>query len=102
MARQGGGLCEPGPRGGHDPLDLRLLFECSRAAPFRDRAAAHRPRLSTELQRELLIAAGPGEWRAALLEAGLLVELYVERGDRAEAGSIHLGRGLRLLPPPGA
>jgi len=54
------------------------------------------------LRRELLIAAGPGEWRAALLEAGLPVELHVERGDRSEAGSIHLGRVLRLLPALGA
>jgi Rne/Rng family ribonuclease len=51
---------------------------------------------------ELLIAAGPGEWRAALLEDGIPVELFVERGDRSEAGSIHLGRVHRLLPALGA
>ena len=39
-----------------------------------------------------MIAAGPGEWRAALFEEGAPVELYVERGDGAEIGSIHLGR----------
>ena len=50
----------------------------------------------------LLIAAGPGEWRAALLEDGVPVELFVERGDRCEAGSIHLGRVHRLLPALGA
>jgi ribonuclease G len=54
------------------------------------------------LARELLISAGPGEWRAALLEKGVPVELYVERGDRSEAGSIHLGRVMRLLPALGA
>jgi ribonuclease G len=54
------------------------------------------------LARKLLISAGPGEWRAALLEEGLPVELYVERGDRNEAGSIHLGRVVRLLPALGA
>jgi hypothetical protein len=54
------------------------------------------------LARELLISAGPGEWRAALLEEGTPVELYVERGDRSEAGSIHLGRVARLLPALGA
>jgi ribonuclease G len=54
------------------------------------------------LQRELLISAAPGEWRAALLEAGVPVELYVERGDRSEVGSIHLGRVRRLLPSLGA
>jgi ribonuclease G len=50
------------------------------------------------LDRKLLISASPGEWRAALLEDGVPVELYVERCDRAEAGSIYLGRVLRLLP----
>jgi ribonuclease G len=54
------------------------------------------------LARELLISAGPGEWRAALLEEGVPVELYVERGDRSEAGSIHLGRVMRLLTALGA
>jgi ribonuclease G len=54
------------------------------------------------LRRELLIAAAPGEWRAALLEAGVAVELYVERGDRDEVDSIHLGRVRRLVPGLGA
>ncbi len=54
------------------------------------------------MDSELLIAAGPGEWRAALLEDGAAVELYVERGDRSEAGSIHLGRVHRLVPALGA
>jgi Rne/Rng family ribonuclease len=54
------------------------------------------------LDRELLIAAGPGEWRAALLEDGVPVQLFVERGDRSEAGSIHLGRVRRLVPSLGA
>jgi ribonuclease G len=54
------------------------------------------------LARELLISAGPGEWRAALLEKGVPVELFVERGDRSEAGSLHLGRVARLLPALGA
>ena len=50
----------------------------------------------------LLIAGGPGEWRAALLEDGVPVELFIERGDQSEAGSIHLGRVRRLLPALGA
>ena len=49
------------------------------------------------MRRELLIAAGPGEWRAAWLEDGVAAELYVERGDAAPAGSIHLGRVVRLV-----
>ena len=54
------------------------------------------------MDRQLLISAGPGEWRAALLETGVSVELFVERGDRSEAGSIHLSRVARLLPALGA
>jgi ribonuclease G len=54
------------------------------------------------LRRELLIAAAPGEWRAVLLEAGVAVELYVERGDGDEVDSIHLGRVRRLVPGLGA
>jgi Rne/Rng family ribonuclease len=54
------------------------------------------------LPRDLLIAAALGDWRAALLENGVPVELYVERGDRSEAGSMHLGRVRRLVPALGA
>ena len=39
-----------------------------------------------------------GEWRAAWVEAGAAVELYVERGDTVPPGSIHLGRGVRRTP----
>lgn len=46
----------------------------------------------------LLIAAGPGEWRAAWVEDGAAVELYVERGDSSLVGSIHLGRVVRRTP----
>jgi Ribonuclease G/E len=46
---------------------------------------------------ELLIAAGPGEWRAAWVESGEAVELYVERGDTKPAGSRHLGRVVRAV-----
>jgi Ribonuclease G/E len=49
-------------------------------------------------RRELLIAAGPGEWRAALAEDDAAVELFVERGEGAEMGSIHLGRIVQRLP----
>jgi Ribonuclease G/E len=54
------------------------------------------------MHRELVISAGPGEWRGVLLEDGAAVELRVERGDGAELGSIHLGRVVRLLPALGA
>jgi ribonuclease G len=54
------------------------------------------------MRRDLLIAAGPGEWRAALLEDGDPVELRVERGDGAEIDSIYLGRVVAVLPALGA
>jgi len=47
---------------------------------------------------ELLISAGPGEWRAAWVEGGEARELYVERGDTRPAGSRHLGRVVRVVP----
>jgi ribonuclease G len=47
---------------------------------------------------ELLIAAGPGEWRAAWVENGEAVELYVERGDTRPPGSVLLGRVVRVVP----
>ena len=50
------------------------------------------------MRRELLISAGPGEWRAAWLEDGTAAELYIERGDIRPAGSILLGRVLRRSP----
>ena len=50
------------------------------------------------MRRELLISAGPGEWRAVWIEDGAAAELYVERGDSLLPGSIFVGRVLRLLP----
>ncbi|HEX6443357.1 MAG TPA: ribonuclease E/G [Stellaceae bacterium] len=50
------------------------------------------------MRRELLISAGPGEWRAALLEDGAAVELYLERGDLPAPGSVFVGRVIRVLP----
>src|SRR6516225_6140280 len=98
MARQSRRLRDPGSRGGSDPLGQRIVLECGRTAAIRDGPAALRPRLPTALPGTLMIAAGPGEWRAALLEDSAPVELFIERGDGSEAGSIHLGRVRRLLP----
>ncbi|HZK91599.1 MAG TPA: ribonuclease E/G [Stellaceae bacterium] len=50
------------------------------------------------LTADLLISAGPGEWRAAWVEADEASELYVERGDTKPAGSIHFGRVVRVVP----
>ena len=50
------------------------------------------------MRRQLLIGAGPGEWRTVWVEDGVAVELHVERGDSRPAGIVFLGRVLRLLP----
>lgn len=48
---------------------------------------------------EILVSAGPGETRSALLANGRLVELLVDRsGPEAAVGSIYLGRVERVLP----
>src|SRR5690349_21037517 len=92
MARQGRRLRHPGLRRRPDSLDFRLLLQRRRPAAVRDGAAPGRSRLSRPVRRELLIAAGPGEWRAVWLEDGVAVELHVERGDSAPPGAIVLGR----------
>src|ERR1041385_8342434 len=97
MARKGGWLRDSGPRRGLDLVDRRLLLECRRTASLRDRAIARRPRIP-RVPGSLLIAAGPGEWRAAWVEGGAAVELYGERGDPPPPGSIPLGRVVRRTP----
>src|SRR5712691_5337841 len=97
MERQGWRLCDPGPRRRLYSVARRLLLECRWPAAVRDGAAPGRSRVSSQLRRDLLISAGPGEWRAAWLEDGVAAELHVERGDAPPAGTIHLGRVLRLV-----
>lgn len=46
----------------------------------------------------LLLAAGPGEARAALLEGEEIVELRIERAATARVGEICLGRVVAVLP----
>src|SRR5262249_3927276 len=102
MARQGGRLCHSGPRCGADPVRLGVLFEYRRIAALRDRAIACGAGLPSEMHRDLLISAGPGEWRAVVAAGGVPVALRIERGNGAEAGSLYLGRVVRLLPALGA
>src|SRR5712691_1259846 len=97
MERQGWRLCDPGPRRRLYSVARRLLLECRWPAAVRDGAAPGGPRVSPQLRRDLLISAGPGEWRAAWLEDGVAAELHVERGDAPPAGTIHLGRVVRLV-----
>src|SRR5262245_27572681 len=51
------------------------------------------------MQSELLINRDLGETRVALLEEGVVKELYVERDDeRGVAGNVYLGKVTRVLP----
>ena len=51
------------------------------------------------MNSEMLISAGPGEVRAALLEDGRLVDLAIERtGEGGGLGEIYLARAVRVLP----
>jgi ribonuclease G len=51
------------------------------------------------MQAELLINRDLGETRVALLEEGVVKELYVERDDeRGVAGNVYLGKVTRVLP----
>src|SRR2546423_11258242 len=97
MAGQGRWLRHSGPRRGFDLMDRRLVLECRRAPFVRDGAIARRPRIP-RVPGILLIAAGPGEWRAAWVEDGAAVELYIQRGDTPPAGRLHLGRGRGRTP----
>src|SRR5882672_11352403 len=102
MAWQGRRLRDPGPRGDARLVDAGVVFECRRPAAVRDGAAPLRPRLPPRMLAnpvigELLIVAGPGEWRAAWVEDGETLELYVERGDTKPPGSRHLGRVVRIV-----
>lgn len=48
---------------------------------------------------EILINVAPSETRAALLENGVLQELYIEREtDQGHVGNIYCGRVIRVLP----
>ncbi|MEE2678004.1 MAG: Rne/Rng family ribonuclease [Myxococcota bacterium] len=50
-------------------------------------------------KNELLVSAGAGETRVAILEQGQFTELYIERdSDRSVTGTVALGRVTRVLP----
>src|SRR5437868_10938108 len=51
------------------------------------------------MPKELVISASPHETRVAILEDGLLCEIYIEREKEfALVGSIYKGRVTRVLP----
>lgn len=48
---------------------------------------------------EILINASPSETRVALIEQGLLQQIYIERNNRrGPVGNIYLGRVVRVMP----
>jgi ribonuclease G len=50
------------------------------------------------MTNELVINARPHETRVALVENGVVVELYINRGSEQELmGNIYLGRVVRVL-----
>jgi len=51
------------------------------------------------MSNEILINVNSGETRVALLESGVLVELYLERSsEQGISGNIYKGRVVRVLP----
>jgi len=51
------------------------------------------------MSEEILINVTPMEVRLALIENGLLQEIYIERNNRAShVGNIHMGRVARVMP----
>ena len=51
------------------------------------------------MTREILVNVIPRETRAALVENGVLQELYIERaGRRGIVGNLYKGRASRVLP----
>ncbi|MBP1712958.1 MAG: cafA, partial [Deltaproteobacteria bacterium] len=51
------------------------------------------------MSSEILINVNSGETRVALLENGVLVELYIERSsEQGITGNIYKGRVVRVLP----
>lgn len=51
------------------------------------------------MANDLIINVSPQETRAALVESGLVTELYIERGrHRGFVGNVYKGRVLRVLP----
>jgi len=51
------------------------------------------------MQKEIIINSNPQETRVALLENGVLAELYIEpKGQRGITGNIYKGRVTRVLP----
>ena len=68
-------------------------------SPRPPRRAAPRRAPLPKARRELLVSVDPGEKRVAVIEDGLVAEVYLERPEhRSIAGNIYLGTVDNVLP----
>src|SRR6185437_8071882 len=81
------------------PIPTWSACRCSRRHRCSPARASRAPGEARGMSRELLVAVGPGELRAVLVEAGRAGELRIVRDDQgAPIGDIHLGRVVKILP----
>ena len=96
--RQSRRLCHPGPRGHIHRESARQLFGRHGVAAVRDRGIARDGR-RTAMAVEILINASLHEARAAVVENGVLQEVFLERASRRGLiSNIYKGRVSRVLP----
>src|SRR3954465_8595387 len=102
MRGQGGRVCHPGTRRALRRGAARQLLGRDGPAALRDgraaRQIAERPsRLA--MAEEILINVTPRETRVAVMSAGVVQELLIERSSgRGLVGNIYMGRVARVLP----
>src|SRR6185503_9378599 len=88
-----------GPRGALRGRDPRQLFRDHGTAAVRDRPAHRPPAVSESMSEEVLINVTPQETRVAIIGAGVVQELLIERAaNRGLVGNIYVGRVARVLP----
>src|SRR3954462_4478800 len=102
MRGQGGRVCHPGTRRALRRGAARQLLGRDGPAALRDgraaRQIAERPsRLA--MAEEILINVTPRETRVAVMSAGVVQELLIERSSgRGLVGNVYMGRVARVLP----
>src|SRR5579859_1193879 len=103
MRRQGGRLRHSGTRRALHRGASRQLLRRHGIAAVRDGAASRSPgepaRAPARMSEEILINVTPQETRVAILSAGVVQELLIERtASRGLVGNIYMGRVARVLP----
>src|SRR6185437_1256967 len=104
-ARQGGRIRNPGPGCRVHRGPERQLFRSHGVATVRDRGASARlgyfilDGTGSPVSVEILVNVAPRETRAAIVETGVLQEIYVERtSKRGLVSNLYKGRVSRVLP----